>query len=101
MRRKTHEQLIEIALSRPGVKREYDMLEAEFALIKELVKARLRAGKTQAQIAAAMHTSTSVVGRLETGGGKLHSPTINTLHKYAQAVGCRLVIKLEPFHHIK
>jgi hypothetical protein len=45
----------------------------------------------------AMGTSTSVVGRLETGGGKeKHSPTLATLEKYAKAVGCVLCLKLVP-----
>lgn len=42
-----------------------------------------------------MGTTTSVVGRLETGGGKKHhSPTLATLQKYARAVGCQLQLKL-------
>ncbi len=95
MPRKSHEQLMKIALARPGVKGEYDALEEEFALLNELIRARLEAGKTQEQIAKAMGTTTSVVGRLETGGGKQkHSPTVATLQKYAHAVGCALQLKL-------
>jgi DNA-binding XRE family transcriptional regulator len=95
MARKSHEQLMKKALARPGVKREYDALEEEFALLKELIKARLEAGKTQEQIAKEMGTTTSVVGRLESGGGKQkHSPTMATLQKYADAVGCAVQLKL-------
>ena len=36
-----------------------------------------------------------VVARLEAGGGsQQHSPSVATLRKYAQAVGCRLEIRL-------
>jgi hypothetical protein len=36
-----------------------------------------------------------VVARLEAGGGRQkHSPSIATLHKYAEAVGCQLEIKM-------
>jgi DNA-binding XRE family transcriptional regulator len=95
MAKKTHEQLIKIALARPGVKREYDALENEFALLKEMVGARIKAKKTQEDIAKAMGTSTSVIGRLETGGGrKHHSPTLATLLKYADALGYELQLKL-------
>jgi DNA-binding XRE family transcriptional regulator len=95
--RRTHEQLVQIALSRPSVKREYDALEGEFTLLKELIRARLSAGKTQEEIAEAMGTTTSVIGRLETGGGKQrHSPTLATLQKYAKAVDCMLQLKLVP-----
>ena len=42
-----------------------------------------------------MATQPSVVARLEAGGGRQkHSPSIATLEKYAEAVGCHLEIKL-------
>lgn len=91
----THEALKKQALKDPGVRREYDALEEEFALLRELLKARAQANKTQADVAKVMKTSTSVVGRLEVGGGK-HSPTVDTLRRYAQAVDCELKIKLIP-----
>lgn len=95
MIKKSHEQLKKSALRRPGVKKEYDALADEFALFEEMIKARLRSGKTQEEVAKAMKTSTSVVGRLETGGGvRRHSPTLDTLRKYAKAIGCELQIKL-------
>jgi transcriptional regulator with XRE-family HTH domain len=94
---KNHQQLTQLALSKPGVKKEYDSMQEEFELLEEMINARLKAGKTQEDVAKAMHTSTSVIGRLETGGGKLHhSPTIGTLRKYAKAIGCSLKIKFIP-----
>lgn len=91
----SHEKLKKTALRRPGVKKEYDALEEEFGLFEEMIKARLKSGKTQEDVAKAMKTSTSVVGRLETGGGvRRHSPTLDTLRKYAKAIGCDLQIKL-------
>jgi transcriptional regulator with XRE-family HTH domain len=93
MIRHTHEQLKKAALSRTGVRKEYDSLQEEFSLFEEMLKARLKAGKTQNDVARKMKTTTSMVGRLETGGGKLkHSPTIETLRKYAHAVNCHLQI---------
>ena len=98
MRRKTHDQLKKLALSNPGVKKEYDSLQEEFELLDEMLKARLKTGKTQKDIAKSMHTSISVIGRLETGGGKhQHSPTIETLRKYAKALNCDL--KIQFVHH--
>lgn len=95
---KAHERLVKIALSKPGVKKEYHALKEEFELLEEMLRARLKAGKSQEDVAKVMHTSTSVVGRLETGGGKhKHSPTVETLRKYAQALGCDLKIKF--IHH--
>jgi hypothetical protein len=48
-KRKTHEELMKIALSDPEVKKEYDELEEEFLLLKELIKARVRSGKPKAK----------------------------------------------------
>jgi transcriptional regulator with XRE-family HTH domain len=93
----THEKLVEKALSRPGVKAAYDALEDEFALFDEVLKARKRAGLTQAEIAARMGTKASAIARIEAGGGsKRHSPSIATLRRYAEAVGCKLKIELVP-----
>lgn len=97
MTRRTHEQLKKVALSRPEVKKEYDSLEEEFSLLEQMIKARKRAGKTQDAVAKAMKTTTSVVGRLETGGGAhKHSPTFASLLRYARAVNHDLEIRLVP-----
>lgn len=89
----THEELKAKALSDPEVKAEYDRLAPEFALLR----ARLEAGKTQDEIAHLMHTTKSAISRLENGGGKSkHSPSVETLRRYAAAVGYDLVIQLVP-----
>jgi transcriptional regulator with XRE-family HTH domain len=90
-----HAALKKIALSKPGVKAEYAALEPEFALLRQILSAREHAGLSQADIAARMGTHAPAITRLETalGSGK-HSPSLNTLKRYAQAVGCELQIKL-------
>jgi transcriptional regulator with XRE-family HTH domain len=98
MTKKSHKELVKVALTRTGVKQEYDALSEEFSILNELLHARMRAGKTQEQVAKKMKTTTSAVGRLESAGGKQkHSPTITTLQKYARALGCALKITLVPF----
>src|SRR4051794_15469268 len=93
----THEQLVKKMLKNPAVQAEYDAQAEEFDLLDELLRARQRAGLTQAEVAARMGTKTPAVARLEAGGGsRRHSPSIATLRKYARAVGCRLEIKLQP-----
>ena len=91
----THSELKEKALQKKGVKAAYDALEPEFTLLRELLKARQRAGMSQADIAKKMGTKPPAVTRLESSltSGK-HSPSISTLKKYAHALGCRLEIKL-------
>lgn len=79
----------------PDVQKEFAKQEEEFFLFDQLIKARMEAGLTQAEVAERMGTKTPAVARLESGGGmKKHSPSISTLRKYASAVGCNLEIKL-------
>lgn len=49
----TSEKFKEKALSDPEARAEYEALEPEFALFDELLRARKRAGLTQAKIAGA------------------------------------------------
>lgn len=92
---RTQDELVKKMLEDPAVKAEYDAQEVEFTLVDELLRARWNAGLTQAEVAERMGTKTPAVARLEAGGGThRHSPSIATLRKYAEAVGCRLEIRL-------
>ena len=80
-------------MKNPKYRREYEALEAEFSLTSALIEARSRAGLTQEQVAQRMKTTQAVVARLEGGGSK---PSTRTLERYAQATGNRLRISFEP-----
>jgi transcriptional regulator with XRE-family HTH domain len=60
-----------------------------------MLKARSRAGLTQDAVAERMGTTKSAISRLESAGKK-HAPSVATLQRYAQAVGCDLQVKLVP-----
>lgn len=92
-----HDAFLEKALKRKGFSGAYDDLEDEYLLVRELLGARMRAGLTQEDVAESMGTTKSAVSRLE-GAGK-HSPSVTTLKKYAQAVGCDVEIRLVPASH--
>ena len=95
----SHEKFRALALSDPEVKAEYDALEDEFSLYSEMLKARKSAGLSQVEVAKRMKSTQSVVARLEgAGGNKKHSPSLNTLRKYAEAVGCNLEVRFKPSH---
>jgi len=85
---------LEKASKRPGFRKAYDALEAEYALAHEMLSARTRAGLTQEAVADRMGTTKSAVSRLE-GAGK-HAPSVASLKKYADAVGCTLKIEFIP-----
>ncbi len=73
------------------VRTAYDALADEFDLASELIAARVRAGLTQAEVAARMGTTQSVVARLESGA---QMPSVKTLLKFAKATRSRPIIKL-------
>lgn len=61
-------------------------------LLADLVAARAAAGMTQHEVAARMWTTKSVVSRLESG--RYARPTLNTIEKYALAVGARVEVRV-------
>src|SRR4051812_22110198 len=89
----THKQLRAKALRRSDVKAEFANMAEEFGLLDEFLKARAERGLTQAQVAERIGTTQSAVARMESGRGK-HSPSLATLSRYADALGCRLEIRL-------
>lgn len=93
----THEEMRAQWLKDPEFKVEYEALEEEYQLAREMLQARKRAGLTQEDVAELMGTKAPAVARLEAVKvqGK-SSPSVSTLRKYAQAVGCRLEIHFRP-----
>jgi transcriptional regulator with XRE-family HTH domain len=89
-----HEAFLKRALKRKGFPQAYADLGKEYALARELLRARSRAGLTQEAVAERMGTTKTAVSRLEAAGR--HSPSVTTLKKYAQAVGCEVEIRLVP-----
>ena len=78
-------------LSDPDVKAEYDRLGPEFEIAAELLRARLRAGLSQEELAERMGTSQSAIARLESGQGL---PSTKTLLRFAEATGSKVEVRL-------
>jgi len=89
-----HEAFLRKALKRKEFRKSYENLEEEYRLAREMLTARSRLGLSQEEVAGLMGTTKSAVSRLEATGK--HAPSLTTLKKYAQAVGCSLEIKLVP-----
>jgi DNA-binding XRE family transcriptional regulator len=92
--RHDHEAFLAKARARKGFTEAYDALELEYLVATQLQKARARAGLTQDAVAERMGTTKSAISRLESAGK--HTPSIATLRRYAEAVGCDLKVKLVP-----
>lgn len=87
----THKELKNKALKITPVKKEYYALEPEFTLLGEMLKARNKAGLSQAQIAKKSPATTRLESSLSNGK---HSPSLATIKKYLEALNCRLEIKI-------
>ena len=89
----THERW----MKQTGYAEAYAALADEYAALAELLRARQAAGMTQADVAERMGVAQSSVARLEsTAGSRKHAPSLATLRRYADAVGCELRITLAP-----
>lgn len=91
----THKTLKNKALKKLAVRKEYERLEPEFTLLREMLRARNKAGLSQAQIAERMGTKSPSITRLESAlsSGK-HSPSLATIKKYLEVLNYRLEIKI-------
>jgi DNA-binding XRE family transcriptional regulator len=89
-----HDAFLTKARKRRGFQAAYQALAVEYAVANEMLAARARAGLTQEAVASRMGTTKSTVSRLESAGK--HAPSLTSLKKYAEAVGCALEIKLVP-----
>jgi ribosome-binding protein aMBF1 (putative translation factor) len=78
-------------IANPKVKAAYDALAPEFEISAELLRARLRAGLSQAELASRMGTSQSTIARLESGQTL---PSTKTLLRFAEATGSKIKLRL-------
>ena len=62
--------------------------------IRELLSARRQAGLTTADVAAASGLTAATITRLEKG--RVKTPTVDALERYARAVGRELHLSLSP-----
>ena len=81
----------EKALKNAAIRKEYDALEPEFALIRAVLKARARQGLTQTTLARMTGTTQSAIARFEAGRG---NPTVDFLTRLSGALGKKLVLEI-------
>lgn len=76
----------------PEFIREREALEDEFTVADAMIRARIAADLTQAQLAERMGVSQPAIAKLESG----KSVSLNTLKRYAQATGTKLKVEFIP-----
>ena len=79
-------------LKNPELKREYERLAPRYAVISELIAARLKNGITQKELAKQMGTTQSSIARLEAGS---INPSLGFLEKIASVMGYKLTVHLQ------
>ena len=88
-------KVLETAMQRPGFKEAWEAGADEYAALRSLLEARKQSGLTQDEIAVRMGTSKSAVSRLESSmRDPKHSPTFETIRRYAKACGKRVELQL-------
>ena len=71
------------------VRKAYNELGAEFDVLERLIERRIKSGLSQAELAERVGTKQSAISRFESGS---YNPTIQFLHKVANALGSQLKI---------
>ena len=77
-------------MKNPEVKKEYDALEAEYAIIQSIIDARKIAGITQKELAERTGINQADISKLE-NGTRNHS--VNLLKRLADGMGMALKIE--------
>ena len=92
MKFRTWDSLKKELLSNPEVKKEYDRLGPEYAVISQLIELRAKKHLTQKGLAKKLKTKQSAIARLESGRG---NPTLEFLQRTAKALGKRLTVSFD------
>ena len=80
-----YEEFLAEQLRNPAVRKEYDALQGEFELAKEVIELRLKNNLTQKQLAKQIGTSQPAIARLESGN--YHNLSLSFLRRIAGALG--------------
>lgn len=89
---KTWRQVRKKLLTDKELKKTYDVLEPQFAIIEKMIEKRLRQGLTQKELAAKAGTKQSAISRFESGEC---NPTLSFLGKLADALDAKITISVK------
>ncbi|OGT42403.1 MAG: hypothetical protein A3F42_05880 [Gammaproteobacteria bacterium RIFCSPHIGHO2_12_FULL_37_34] len=90
--KKVNAKIEKRVMSDPESRALYERKKREIELALLMRKKREKANISQEEIAQRMHTTRTAISRLESLGSGRHSPSIDTLFKYAQALGYKVNI---------
>ena len=85
----SHEELHKEWMKDPEFRQEYEKLEPEFQIARQIISARLKRKMTQGELAKKAKTGQAVISRLE---GMNAKPSISLLSRVAQALGTKIQV---------
>ena len=80
-------------LKNPDFKKEWDILEPEYQIIKAMLDTRNEKDMTQKQLADITGSPQADISRLENGNA---NPSLKTLQRLAEGMGMRLKLEFVP-----
>ena len=95
----SYDDMLKKELSNNSFRKEYEALEEEFEVAKQVIDLRLKKGLTQKALAKKVHTSQSCIARLESGS--YQNLSLSFLRRIGNALGAEPYVrfeKLRPAH---
>ena len=89
---KNYKIIRERLLKNPEIKKEHELLRAEYETIGKIIELRIKNKLTQKQLAEKIGTKQSAISRFEK---KMINPTLYTLSQIASAFGKKLVVEFK------
>lgn len=80
-------------LKDPNLKKEYDALRPEMAIIQAMIDAREKTGMTQKELSEKTGITQADISRLENGNA---NPSLKTLQRLAEGMGMTLKLEFVP-----
>ena len=80
-------------LKDPEIRKEWDALEPEFAIMQAMIDARKRSGLTQKELSKKTGIAQSDISKLENGNA---NPSLKTLQRLAKGMDMTVKIEFQP-----
>lgn len=88
----THGEIHKKWMKDPEYRREYEKLEPEFQIARQMIGARIKKKMSQEDLARKVGTGQAVISRLE---GMNAKPSLTLLKRVAQALGTKIQITIQ------
>jgi DNA-binding XRE family transcriptional regulator len=96
MKTYNYDDMLKEQLNNPAFRKEYDALEDEFEVAKQIIELRLKQKMTQKELAKRVQTSQSCIARLESGNYR--NLSLSFLRRVGGALGVRPHVTFQKSH---